>query len=301
MTPLKVVVLALLQGFTELFPVSSLGHTVIIPGLLGWGDLLNSDTFLPLVVMLHLGTAIALLTFFWRDWVNLIRGGLRVAIAGKLTPEVDPQGYGRQMLLVVVGTIPAGIVGVLFQKQLQNNFSIPLLASALLVANGAVLLTVDRLSGSQRYKAALEAPGNLPSGEIGRRVGQITVAQAVLVGCAQIFALFPGFSRSGLTMAAGLAVGLSYEASARFAFLLATPLIFGAGAVEIPQLFSAGSHAVLLALGGGVLSGIVAYLSVRFLMRYFETRRLDIFAFYCVLAGLAAFAYFLVTQYGSVI
>lgn len=127
MDPIRVVVLALLQGVAELFPVSSLGHTVIIPGLLGWGDLLRNATFVPLVVTLHLGTALALLTFFWRDWVQLVRGGIRMLIAGWLTPNVDPDGTGRQLALVVVSTIPAGIIGVLFQKtsswSLANPFS----------------------------------------------------------------------------------------------------------------------------------------------------------------------------------
>src|SRR5689334_3016879 len=150
MDPVRVVLLALLQGIAELFPVSSLGHTVIIPGLLDWGDLLRSDTFLPLVVTLHLGTAIALLTFFWRDWVKLLRGGARALIAGRFTPDVDPQGYGRQLALIVVGTVPAGLIGVLFQTKLEALFGAPILAAAFLCANGAVLFAAERLTRRQR-------------------------------------------------------------------------------------------------------------------------------------------------------
>ncbi len=300
MDPVHVVLLALLQGVTELFPVSSLGHTVIIPGILGWNETLSSPTFVPLLVMLHLGTSLALLTFFWRDWVELLVGGWRVVKAGKFTPDVDPKGYGRQLALVVVGTIPAGLVGLLLQKQLEAGFSIPILASAFLVANGAVLLAVERLTGAQRVKAKLAAVQGVPVGEVGLTLGNMSFAQAALIGFAQCFALIPGFSRSGLTMAAGMANGLSHEAAARFSFLMATPIILAAGLLEVPKLFDAGPHTLALAAAGGIIAGVAAYLSVRFLMRYFETKRLDAFAFYCVAAGLAAFAFFL-AQYLRVI
>lgn len=317
MDPLRVIVLALLQGVAELFPISSLGHTVIIPGLLGWGDLLRSPRFLPLVVALHLGTAVALLTFFWRDWVNLLRGGAKVVIAGRFTPDVDPDGYGRQFALVVVGTIPAGVLGVLFQKTLESNFSIPILAAALLAVNGLVLLTVEYLWQAQRRQQVkvqaavagfsgvdlgatlkrntVAAPPGVPPGEVGKTINQVTFGQALLVGLAQSIALLPGFSRSGLSMAAGMALGLSHESAARFSFLLATPLIFGAGAVTISDLF-ASPHDLILALGGGVLSGIAAYLSVRFLMRYFETNKLTPFAIYCIVAGLLSVGYLVLVQ-----
>ncbi|HKD74878.1 MAG TPA: undecaprenyl-diphosphate phosphatase [Ktedonobacterales bacterium] len=305
MDPIHVLVLALLQGVAELFPISSLGHTVILPGLLGWNETLQSPQFLPLVVMLHLGTAVALLTFYWRDWVKLLRGGVRVVVAGKFTPDVDPDGYGRQLALVVVGTIPAGLVGVLFQKTLQANFSIPILAAALLVANGAVLLTVERLWQAQRRKATaakvqfagigggydVTAKRGLPPGEVGKTIDDVTFGQALLVGFAQVGALFPGFSRSGLTMAAGMGIGLSHEAAARLAFLMATPVILGAALIELPQ-FAGAPNEFGIALIGGVVAGVAAFLSVRFLTRYLETRRLDIFAYYCVIAGLLAFGYF---------
>ena len=317
MDPIRVVLLALLQGIAELFPVSSVGHTVIIPGLLGWGDLLRSATFVSLVVTLHLGTAVALLTFFWRDWVNLLRGGVRVLIAGRLTPDVDPHGYGRQLALVVVGTLPAGLIGVLFQTKLETLFGAPILAAAFLCVNGAVLLAAERLTRRQRRaRAQIRAqrvPDVVRSGvtlgatalqggahelpyeqdaHADRSLNEMSFPQAALIGLAQSLALLPGISRSGVTMVAGLTIGLSHESAARFSFLLATPIILGAGLLEIPQLFTAGTQTVALAAGGGVLAGIAAYLSVRFLMRYFETKSLDPFAYYCVAAGLLAFLYF---------
>jgi undecaprenyl-diphosphatase len=289
-----VLFLALLQGVTELFPVSSLGHTVIIPGILGWKETLHSPTFLPLLVTLHLGTSVALLTFFWRDWLQLLRGGTRTLVAGRFTPDVDPDGYGRQLALVVVGTIPAGIVGLLLQKPLEAAFSIPILAAAFLVANGAVLLAGERLWRRQRLhekEIAAQAP---MFASVGRSLNEMTFWQAALIGFAQCFALIPGFSRSGLTMVTGMANGLSHEAAARFSFLMATPIILAAGVLEIPRLLTAQYRADLpIALGGGVVAGVAAYLSVRFLMKYFETNRLDPFAYYCVIAGTLAFAYFL--------
>lgn len=327
MDPVRVALLALLQGIAELFPVSSLGHTVIIPGLLGWGDLLRSDTFLPLVVTLHLGTALALLTFFWRDWAHLLRGGVKVLIAGKFTPDVDPQGYGRQLALVVVGTLPAGLIGVLFQTKLEALFGAPILAAAFLCMNGAVLLAAERLTQRQRYvhaqsiaKGSAMARGGVTLGatalqggqnrsardtaraadevEFGESLREMSFLQAMLIGLAQSLALFPGISRSGVTMVAGMSIGLSHESAARFSFLLATPIILAAGLLEIPKLFSAGTQTLALAAIGGVIAGVAAYLSVRFLMRYFETKSLDPFAYYCLGAGLLAFLYFLAQYLG---
>jgi undecaprenyl-diphosphatase len=321
MDPVRVVLLALLQGVAELFPVSSLGHTVIIPGLLGWGDLLRSDTFLPLVVTLHLGTALALLTFFWRDWVNLLRGGVKVLIAGRFTPDVDPQGYGRQLALVIVGTLPAGLIGVLFQTKLEALFGAPILAAAFLCMNGAVLLAAERLTRRQRYihaqsinksgvtlgatalqGGAYQSAGDpvraVDDAEFDQSLHEMSFVQAMLIGLAQSFGLFPGISRSGITMVAGMSIGLSHESAARFSFLLATPIILGAGLLEIPKLFGEGTQILVLALVGGVIAGVAAYLSVRFLMRYFETKSLDPFAYYCLGAGLLAFGFFLAQYLG---
>ncbi len=301
MNPIHVLLLALLQGVTELFPVSSLGHTVIIPGMLGWTETLQSPTFLPLLVMLHLGTSLALLTFFWRDWMLLLNGGLRTVIKGRFTPDVDPDGYGRQLALVVVGTIPAGLIGLIFQKVLEKGFSIPILAAAFLVANGAVLLAGERLWRRQRMREKIIAAQAPMFGSVGRSINEMTFVQAALIGCAQCFALIPGFSRSGLTMVAGMANGLSHEAAARFSFLLATPIILAAGVLEVPKLLEQQYRADLpIAAVGGVVAGVAAYLSVRFLMKFFETNRLDPFAYYCVIAGTLAFLYFLLQFLGII-
>lgn len=301
MDPIKVFALALFQGVTELFPVSSLGHTVIIPGLLKWNETLESPTFLPLLVTLHLGTSVALLTFFWRDWVALLRGGVRTVKARRFSPDVDPDGAGRQLALVVVGTIPAGLVGLLFQHVLEKGFSEPILASAFLVANGAVLLAGEQLWRRQRVRQKLVAEQAPQFGEIGRSLQDMTFLQAVIIGGAQVFALIPGFSRSGLTMVAGMANGLSHEAAARFSFLLATPIILAAGVLEVPKLLHAEYRSELpIALAGGVVAGVAAYLSVRFLMRYFETNRLDPFAYYCIIVGVLTFSYFALQSFGII-
>jgi len=307
MDRLHVIVLALLQGVTELFPVSSLGHTVLLPGILGWGETLHSPTFLPLLVMLHLGTAIALLAFFWRDWLALLRGGARVLVAGRFDRDVDPHGHGRELALVVVGTIPAGLVGLLFQKPLERLFGSPLLAAGFLIVNGGVLLLAERLWRPRRDSDAASfdgtaapgpAAGEVPSGEVGASLDALSFPQAALIGLAQAGALFPGLSRAGLTMVAGLGTGLSHAAAARFSFLLATPLIAAAGVLEVPQLVRAGGETFALALVGGAISGAAAYLSVRFLMRYFATQRLTPFACYCVGAGALSGAYFLLQRGG---
>jgi undecaprenyl-diphosphatase len=292
MDPVHVFLLALLQGVAELFPVSSLGHTILIPGLLGWNETLNSPTFLPLVVSLHLGTAIALLFFYWRDWIDLLRGGLRVVIAGKLTPDVDPQQHGRTLMLLITGAIPVGVIGVLFQKRLEENFSQPMIAATFLVVNGAVLITAEQLWQNQRSHAvALARKEGRPVGTVGNTIENMTFLQAALIGLSQIFALIPGFSRSGLTIAAGMASGMSHEAAARFSFLMATPIIFAAGVLEIPTLFHNKSD-LALAIAGGVVAGIAAYLSVKFLTTYFENRRLNSFAIYCVIVGTLSFIFF---------
>ncbi len=293
MNLIQVLFLALLQGVTELFPVSSLGHTVIIPGLLGWNETLQSASFLPLLVMLHLGTSVALLTFFWRDWALLLRGGARTLRARSFTPDVDPEGYGRQLALVLVGTIPAGLIGLIFQNVLQRWFSIPILAAAFLVANGAVLLAGERLWRRQRMHEKVIAAEAPMFGSVGRSLNEMTFVQAAIIGLGQCFALIPGFSRAGLTMVTGMANGLSHEAAARFSFLLATPIILAAGVLEIPKLLGSHyRHDLPVALAGGVVAGLAAYLSVRFLMKYFETNRLDPFGYYCMAAGTLAFLYF---------
>ncbi len=292
MDRLHVILLALLQGVTELFQVSSLGHTVLISGLLGWDA--------TLLVMLHLGTAVALLAFFWRHWVALLLGGTRVLAAGRFTRDVDPHGHGRELALVIIGTIPAGLLGLLFQKPLGQLFGSPLTVAAFLLGNGGVLLLAERLWRQRHPEAVAHASGDLPSGALGASLDGLTFPRAALIGLAQAGALLPGFSRAGLTMVAGLGSGLSHEAAARFSFLLATPLIAAAGVLEVPELVHADGSTLALALIGGLIAGLAAYLSVRFLMRYFATRSLNPFAYYCLVVGALSGAYFLLQRAGRI-
>jgi undecaprenyl-diphosphatase len=291
---IKVIILALLQGVTELFPVSSLGHTVIIPAFLGWQSTTNSESFVPIVTVLHLGTTVALLCFYWRDWLALIRALFKTAIAGRL--DADPQG--KTIWLVIVGTIPIGITGLLLQKPIEGLFSAqwPLLPASFLCMNGAVLYVAEALR--QRSE-----PANMDRAkqeQLYGRVEDLTFLQALLIGCAQIFALLPGISRSGITMVAGMRARLSHEEALRFAFLLLAPVIAAASLLEIPKLIKAGSTAVIDGAVGSVVAGVAAYLSIRFLTRYFKVGRLTPFAFYCLFAGLIAFLLFVPLSLGLI-
>jgi undecaprenyl-diphosphatase len=282
---IQIFALAVLQGVAELFPISSLGHTVIIPGLLGWGNLIKSDTFLPLVVTLHLGTAVALFIFFWRDWRALITAFVRTSVAGRL--DAHPQG--RTIWLVLVGTIPAGFLGVIFKDQIQTLFfssPVPLLPAAFLALNGAVLFVGERL----RQRSEPQGVDRQKQEQAFKRIDDLTFVQAFYVGVVQAAALIPGISRSGISMVAGMSARLSHEEAARFSFLLATPIIAGAALVEVPVLFEAKNTGMLpYALIGGVVAAVAAFLSVKFLMRYFEVGRLTPFAYYCLAAGTLAF------------
>jgi undecaprenyl-diphosphatase len=266
--------LSVLQGVTELFPVSSLGHTLLVPALFDMHIDKHAPQLLPFLVALHLGTALALLLYFRERWVAIFRGFFGW-LGGRRTED------GHLAWALIIGTIPAGIVGVLLEKRIERVFHDLRIVALALVINGILLWLGDRL---QRARAS-RAPENL------------TFKQAALVGIAQIGALIPGFSRSGLTMIAGVGTGMSAEKSAEFAFLLGTPIIFGAGLLEVPKLFHAPDQLADAVLGG-VLTAIAAYLSVRFLMRYFEGRgRLASFGVYCVIAGLACLGWFFVNPH----
>jgi undecaprenyl-diphosphatase len=290
---IKVILLALLQGVTELFPVSSLGHTVIIPAFLGWWKLTTGGAFLPIVTVLHLGTTVALLCFYWRDWAALIRAFFKTMFAGRL--DADPQG--KTIWLVIVGSIPIAITGLILQKPIENLFfstQWPLLPAAFLCMNGAVLYVAEALR--QRSE-----PANMDRAkqeQLYSRVEDLTFLNAFFIGFAQIFALIPGISRSGITMVAGMRARLSHQEALRFAFLLLVPAIAGASLLEIPKLLQAGSAATLDAAVGSVVAGVAAFMSIRFLSRYFKVGRLTPFAFYCLGAGLIAFLLFVPLSLG---
>jgi undecaprenyl-diphosphatase len=284
---LQVLFLAVLQGVTELFPVSSLGQSIIIPGLLGWGNLLTSETFVPILVMLHLGTATALLTFFWRDWVELITAFFKTTFAGRL--DAHPQG--KTIWLLIVGTIPVGLAGLLLENPIKAVFfssEWPVIPAAFLCLNGAILFVGEQL----RRRSEPEVHDRYKQEQAFKRIPQLTFLQATLIGAAQTFALIPGISRSGISMVAGMGARLSHAEAARFSFLLATPVILLAGLLEVPKLFDAPTSTLVIAIIGAVVSGIAAFLSVRFLTAYFEVGRLTPFAIFCLVEGLIAFLIF---------
>ena len=278
----QIIFLALLQGVTELFPISSLGHTVILPGLFGWGDLVRNDSFLPLIVALHLGTSVALVLYFWRDWLQVVRTLLTSVKEGEVRTGTEEW----VSWLIIIGCIPAGLLGVFLEKPLKLLFASPLIVAAFLVVNGSLLFAGERLRRRAEAKG-VQLPPKVREAQF-RRLSSLTWKEALLVGLAQSLALLPGISRSGATMVAGLGVRLNHEDAARYSFLLGTPLIGAAALLEVPQLLSQSASTLLLVGMGMVLAGVAAYLSTRFLMRYFQTGRLDPFAYYCWAAGLVA-------------
>ncbi len=288
----QAVVLALLQGVTELFPISSLGHTVILPGLLGWGDLQTNtgcggeSCFLPFITSLHLGTSIALLIYFWRDWFQVGRTLVTSIKEGEIRKGTEEW----VSWLIIVGCLPAGLLGVFLETPLKKFFASPLLAATFLIVNGSVLFAGEQLRRRSEAKLSLLSPKEREAQF--RPLVSLSLREALIVGLAQSAALIPGFSRSGTTIVAGLGVRLTHEDAARFSFLLGTPIIFAAGALEVPLLFGQSTYVLFLIFIGAVLSGVAAYLSTKFLMKYFEKGRLDPFAYYCWGAGLLSLLVF---------
>ncbi|MGC9602197.1 MAG: undecaprenyl-diphosphate phosphatase [Minisyncoccia bacterium] len=264
-------VLGLLQGVTELFPISSLGHSVILPSLLEWNIDQASASFVGFVVLTHLATALVLFAFFWRDWLRIIISVLRSIGARTLR---DP--YAKLGWLIIVSTIPVGVLGFLFQDPLTHLFASPRLVAGMLILNGLVLYAAEKLRRKASEGEASDAA-----------LAQLSFTQAMGIGLAQCFALVPGFSRTGLTMTGSLASGLGHENAARYAFLLATPVIFSAAVLKVPHVFKEGGAVLGPALFGALCAALAAYVSVRFLTTYFKTNTLMPFAVYCVIAGAA--------------
>ena len=269
------ILLGLLQGFAELFPISSLGHTVLIPAVLHWPLDRGSDAFLAFLVLTHLATALVLVGFFWRDWLKIIGGVLRSLREREIRAE---DTYARLGWLIVVSTIPAGIIGLLLQEKLQALFATASVVAVALILNGAVLYGVE---ATRRRRAEDGAADD-------KRLAALTWPQAVLIGLAQCLALIPGFSRTGMAMTGGLASGLGDENAARYSFLLATPIILAAAVLKVPDLFSNGGQGVGEAFAGAICAAASAFFSVRFLVKYFETKSLKPFAIYCAVAGIVA-------------
>jgi len=274
--------LAVLQGVSELFPVSSLGHTVLIPALLRWNVDEGSDSFLAFVVVLHLGTALALVVFYWRDWTAIVRAFVASIVRGRMSGERDE----RTAWLLVAGTIPVGVLGVLLESSVKKLFASPLPVSAFLFLNGFVMLLGEWLRRRQHATASGAAHPY-------KRLEELRPQDGVLVGFAQALALLPGISRSGSAIVAGLLRDLRHEDAARYSFLLATPVILAASVLEFPKLFAPDAHVVLVqAVVGGVVAGVTAYASVAFLTRYFRHNDLSPFAWYCIAAGGISFVLF---------
>jgi undecaprenyl-diphosphatase len=271
--------LAVLQGISELFPISSLGHTVLIPPLLHWHVDESDESFLAFVVVLHLGTAIALLVFYWTMWVRIVRAFVGSIVRGRFSGERDE----RIAWLLVIGTIPVGILGVLFQSSVRSLFASPIPVAIFLMINALVMFAGEALRRRQSAQAERAA----------KPIERLSWGQSAGIGFAQSFALLPGISRSGSSIVAGLLVDLDHEDAATYSFLLATPVILLASVLEIPELFKPGvAVGPVEAIAGCVVAGLTAYASVAFLTRYFQHNDLRPFGWYCLLAGATALVLF---------
>ncbi len=272
----QAVVLALLQGLTEQFPVSSLAHAVIVPHLLQWAINQRAVGFLPFVVAMHIGTATAAMAYFWRDWWSMACSVLGRGEAGMVARS------RRMLTQIVIATVPAVIIALLFEKIIRGFFASPVLAAAFLVINGFVLF-----GGERRRRRG----GH-------RTLDDLTWKDSLLIGLAQSTALVPGMSRSGATMVAGLLGGLRHEDAARFSFLIAAPIILGAGVHELPKLAHHGMGGMAdMAAVAGLVAGVTAFASLWVLMRYFrgnDIKALDPFAWYCWAAGALSLAFLLI-------
>jgi undecaprenyl-diphosphatase len=328
MTYPEAMIVGLIQGVTELFPVSSLGHNVLLPAIIGgsWASDLNvsaaQSPYLAFIVGLHVATAIALLIYFWKDWVRIFRGFIS-SIRDRDVTTVDQ----KLAWMIILATIPVGVVGLFAEHEFRVIFAKPVRAAIFLIINGIILYAGERFrtrrsrqadveiaqereerelvgatagpGGTGPRPAAAHASGHravrqqeiAAGAESDQRLVAMGYLQGTIIGAAQVLALLAGISRDGVTMVTGMFRGLSREDAARFAFLLATPVIFAAGALKVGDLIHYGHGIYGQILAGSILSGIGAYVSVRFLVRYFQTRTLTPFAIYCVAAGLAAAIY----------
>lgn len=275
------VVIGLLQGVTELFPISSLGHSVLVPAWLGWDNLVAGQTadesfYLAFLVGLHAATALSLLVFFRKDWVRIIRGFF-TSLRHRRIETADE----RMAWLLVIGSIPVGVVGLAFEHKLRTVFAKPVAAAIFLTINGVILL-----GGEQVRRRSAQRDAHRPLDALEYREG-------VIIGGSQIAALFAGISRSGVTMVAGLLRGLDHEDAARFSFLLATPIILAAGVYKVPDLLGSNTSGIRgQLLVGSLCAAVASYASVRFLVRYFSSRNLSPFGIYCLLVGVVSIARF---------
>ena len=273
LTAFQALILGSLQGITELFPISSLGHSVILPSLLHWKTDQHDPAFVTFIVVTHLATATVLLVYYWNDWQKII-GGIFRSLRTRMIAADDT--YARLGWLIVVSSVPVGILGILFEKQFSALFAVPLYAGIFLMCNGMLLYGAEIL---MRRRATYPESSY-------ERIARATWGDAIKVGLMQCVALIPGFSRTGATLVGGLLVGFSREDAARYSFLLATPIIFAAAVLKIPELSLSGESVnVMSFVIGALTAGVAAYVSVRFLTRYFKTNTLVPFALYCIAVG----------------
>lgn len=269
MSVLQAIIFGIIQGVTEPFPVSSLGHSVLLPTVLGWSINQSDPFFLIFLVALHLATALVFFLMFWKDWVRIIQGIWKKG------------AYGRLFWLLVIGTIPAGVIGLLFENKLAALFAAPMIVAFILILNGLLLFAADAIykRNDRMNKVGIESD---------ERIARLRWSQALKIGFLQCLALIPGFSRTGATLSGGLLSGLSYEDAARFSFLLATPIIGAAALLKLPKLLMEQSpgFSVMTILAGALAAAIAAYLSVKILLKYFETKKLWPFGIYCIVVGI---------------
>jgi len=269
---MQAMLLAVLQGVSELFPVSSLGHTILVPALLHWTVDRRDPTFLAFVVVLHFGTAVALVVFYRREWLRIVRALVASVRRGRLSGARDE----HIAWLLVVGSIPVGILGVYLESPVRGLFGSAAFASIFLMINALIMFAGEFFRRRQHENR----------GKQYKRLEAMTWMQSIAVGLAQSLALLPGISRSGASIVAGLAVDLDHEDAAHYSFLLATPVIGAAALIEMPRLWGAGVHVIALqALVGALLAGVAAYLSVAFLTKYFQRNDLRPFGWYCLAFG----------------
>jgi undecaprenyl-diphosphatase len=296
----QAIVLGFLQGVTELFPISSLGHTVLFPTLFGWNELVKAQSqqesfWLALVVMLHVGSALGLLAYYWRDWVQIVRAFLRTLPKRRIEDPTE-----RLAWLIVVASIPAGILGLALEHQLRTLTAKPEIAAIFLMVNGCVLFAAERFRrraevGELALREGAKTAGRQSEGSAdwpARELATLDYREAAVIGVAQTTALVAGISRDGVTMGAGLARGMDHSDSARFAFLLATPIILAAGLFKLPDLLGHNGDGIRgQAVVACAVAAVTAVFTVAFLVRYFKTRTLTPFAVYCLLFGLAMLIY----------
>ena len=277
------IILGALQGLTELFPVSSLGHSVLLPHLLGWGINEQDNSFLIFLVATHLATSLVLFGFYWKDWLSIVRGIFRSLKAREI---LETDSYAKLGWLLIVATVPAGILGLLFEDKLKNLFASPIPVSIFLALNGVMLIGIElyKKKAARMRAASLSIP----------TISKLSWTQSIQIGVGQCLALLPGFSRTGSTLGGGLLSGLDHADAAHFSFLLATPIIFAASILKLPELltnYNAGEFQNVLL--GALASAIAAYVAVRFLEKYFKTKTLTPFGVYCLLVGSLSLLYFI--------